>query len=118
MLFVCSYEDLMFGSDDGDSDDDDETSFSRKVNPYSIDLCCRKKCPESLKATMVPKIISQNILVLVVMLICVDFSALIFKDQKSKKNPVSKAFIRENKPDEPLDLLSSSISQHVTGVYI
>jgi hypothetical protein len=45
------------------------------------------------------------------------FCTLIFKDQKSKRNPLSKAFIRENQPDEPLDLLSSSISQHVTGVY-
>lgn len=44
------------------------------------------------------------------------FMLFIFQDHK--KNPLAKAFIRENQPDEPLDLLSSSISQHVTGVYI
>jgi hypothetical protein len=55
MLFVCSYEDLMFGSDGDSDDDDDETSFSRKVNAFSMDMCCRKKCPESLKATKNPR---------------------------------------------------------------
>ncbi|XP_028391311.1 RRP12-like protein [Dendronephthya gigantea] len=64
---IDSYEELMFGSDDENDDDDGETAFSTR------------------------------------------------KDQKSKKPPFSKAFIREDEPDEPLDLLSSSISQHVTA---
>ncbi|XP_046850876.1 RRP12-like protein [Xenia sp. Carnegie-2017] len=37
------------------------------------------------------------------------------KNKNLKKKSIPKAFIQESEPDEPLDLLSSNISQHITA---